>query len=121
MQAQIHGRFAEHRPAEGFDDSRHRVEGVEQLQIIRNRCGGISHWREEKPELGHHGEDISDIPIEDVERRKPQPHAERDEEGEDDEKGNCEHCPRKRDFIIKHHPDHDEEGDAEIDHAAEYG
>src|SRR5215472_2971852 len=64
-------------PPEAVNDARHRIEAVKPTPAPRDQRRRIRDWRGEHPELHHKGNDVADVAIKRVERRKPQADAER--------------------------------------------
>src|SRR3984893_11265185 len=102
-------------PAEAVNDPDHRIERIGEPPLVRDNPGAVSDRRDVEPELNDEWDDITEIPVFDVERRDPYPNAEAHDEGNRGKKRQQHDLPARHEGVPDHQTNEDCEADEEID------
>src|SRR5438270_4691666 len=93
----------EHAPAETVDDTDHRIERIRKSPLLWNDAGAKPHRRDIEAQLDNEWNDVTEIPVFDVERRDPHPDAEARDERNGGEHRQQQDLPARNESI----PDHE--------------
>jgi len=105
---------AEQGPAESVDDAYHGVKRVKQPPPGGNHAAAEADGGNVKAELNDEGDNVTEIAVLDIQRGKPEPHAERRSEGQHDKERKSQQMPIRQEPVKGHHQGHQDQGNGEI-------
>lgn len=85
-------------PPEPVDHPHHRVEGIPEPVSFRDHIRGEPHRGEVQPELHQERNDVSEVAVLHIQGREVDPHAEGGKEGKQQEEGQQEQIPTRREW-----------------------
>src|SRR5580704_16520209 len=91
------------RPTKSLDYARHRVQAIQPAPFLRYERTRVNYRRGEHPELYHERNDVTDIAIDRIKRRKPQTHAQRGQKGQQKKRWEPQYRSRGPCSEVDHH------------------